>query len=64
MVRPKQWEPHVGHQLHAVLYIREQLRTKRLGQFTKQEDAEEEWAEPDENAVSEQVWRRSMSGIG
>ena len=56
LVRPKKWEPQVGYQLHAVRYIREHLRTKRLGKFTKKEDAEEEWEEPDVNAVSEQVW--------
>ena len=55
-MRPNKWEPQVGHQLHAVRYIREQLRTRRLGKFTKEEGAEEEWAEPDVNDVKEQVW--------
>ena len=54
--RPMRWEPQVGYQLHAVRYIREHLRTKRLGKFTKKENDEEEWAEPDANDVSEQVW--------
>ena len=61
LLRPKKWEPQVGHQLQAVTYIREQLRTRRLGKFTKEEGAgedgaEEEWEEPEVNDVEEQVW--------
>ena len=37
LVRPQKWEPQVGHQLQAVRYIREQLRTRRFGKFTKEE---------------------------
>ena len=43
MMRPQKWEPPVGHQLQAVRYIRNQLRTRRLGKFTQEEGAEEEW---------------------
>ena len=56
LVGPDKWEPQVGHQLHAVRYIREQLRTMRLGEFTKEEGAEEEWEEPEVNDVEEQMW--------
>ena len=38
LVRPERFEPRVGHQLRAVKYIREQLRTRRLGKFTQEED--------------------------
>ena len=43
--RPQKFEPRVGHQLVAVKYIREQLRTKRIGVFTQKEDkeGEEDW---------------------
>ena len=54
--RPMRWEPQVGYQLHAVIYLREALRTKRLGQFTKKDNDKEEWEEPDEDDVSDQVW--------
>ena len=56
LVRPAKWEPQVGHQLNAVRYIMDQLRTMRLGKFTKEEGAEEEWEEPEVNDVEEQVW--------
>ena len=51
--RSGRWEPQVGYQLKAVQYIREQLKTKRLGKFTQEQGAEE-WAEPAD--VEEQVW--------
>ena len=56
LVRPAKWEPQVGHQLNAVRYIREQLRTMRFGKFTKEEGVEEEWEELEVNDVEEQVW--------
>ena len=56
MVRPQKWEPQVGHQLQAVKYIREQLRTRRLGKFTQEEGAQEEWEEPEATDVEEEVW--------
>ena len=56
MVRPQKWEPQVGHQLQAVKYIREQLRTRRLGKFTQVEHAEEEWEEPEATDVPHEVW--------
>ena len=48
--------------MHAVRYIREQLRTKRLGKFTQEEGAEEEWGEPEVNDVEEQVWTEIRQG--
>ena len=56
--RPAKWEPQVGHQLAAVKFIREQLRTKRIGVFTQKEDkeGEEDWKEPEENDVPHDVW--------
>ena len=56
LVRPQKWEPQVGHQLQAVKYIREQLRTRRLGKFTQEEGAQEEWEEPEATDVEEEVW--------
>ena len=56
LVRPQKWEPQVGHQLQAVKYIREQLRTRRLGKFTQGEGAQEEWEEPEATDVQDEVW--------
>ena len=42
--------------MHAVKYIREQLRTRRLGKFTQEEGAEEQWAEPEASDVEDAVW--------
>ena len=58
MVRPQKWEPQVGHQLQAVKYMREQLRTRRLGKFTQDEHDEEkeEWEEPEADDVPHEVW--------
>ena len=56
LVRPQRWEPQVGNQLQAVKYIREQLRTRRLGKFTQEEGAEQEWEEPEASDVEEEVW--------
>ena len=51
------WEPQVGHRFHAVRYIRQALRTRRLGKFTKNDnDKEEEWEEPHEDDVPDEVW--------
>ena len=36
LVRPAKFEPRAGHELQAVKYIREQLRTRRLGKFTQE----------------------------
>ena len=55
-MRPQKWEPQVGHQLQVVKYTREPLGARRLGKFTKKENAKEEWEEPGEDDVSEQVW--------
>ena len=56
--RPQKFEPRAGHQLVAVKYIREQLRTKRIGVFTQKEDkeGEEDWEEPDDADVPHEVW--------
>ena len=42
--------------MQAVRYIREQLRTRRLGKFTQEEGAEEKWEEPAASDVEELVW--------
>ena len=55
-MRPQKWEPQVGHQLQAVRYIREQLRTRRLGKFTQEGGAAEKWEEPEASDVEELVW--------
>ena len=57
--RPMGWEPQVGHRFHAVRYIRQALKTRRLGKFTKKEnddEEEEEWEEPHEDDVPNGVW--------
>ena len=55
--RPQTWEPNVGHQLQAVRYIRERLRTRREGKFTQEEGAsQEKWEEPDASDVEVAVW--------
>ena len=65
LVRPQKWEPQVGHQLQAVRYIREQLRTRRLGKFTKEEGFDEEWEEPAVNDVEEKAWTEiPLGGFG
>ena len=56
LVRPQKWEPQVGHQMQAVKYIRQQLRKRRLGKFTQEEGAQEEWEEPEATDVQEEVW--------
>ena len=54
VLRPQKWEPQAGHQLNALRYIREQLRTMRLGAFFQEEGQEEEWQEP--KGVEDHVW--------
>ena len=57
LVRPQKWEPKVGHQLHAVKYIRERLRARREGKFTQEEGAsQEKWEEPEASDVEMAVW--------
>ena len=56
MVRPLKWEPQVGCQLQAVRFIRNELKTRRLGNFTQEEGAEEKWEEPAASDVEEGVW--------
>ena len=56
MTRPQKWEPQVGHQLQAVNYIREQLRSRRLGKFIQEEHDEEKWEEPEASDVEDRVW--------
>ena len=56
VMRPQKWEPQVGHQLQAVRYIREQLRTRRVGKFTENAKHEEIWEEPDASDVEDDVW--------
>ena len=49
--------------IHPVIYIRHALRTRRLGKFTKKEnDKEEEWAEPHEDDVPDEVWVQIRDG--
>ena len=56
LVRPQKWEPNVGHQLQAVRYIRERLRTRREGKFTQEEGASEQvWGEPEASDVEMEV---------
>ena len=48
---------------HAVRYIRQALRIRRLGKFTKKEnDKEEEWEEPHEDDVPDEVWVQISDG--
>ena len=47
----------MGHRFHAARYIRKALKTRGLGKFTKKEnDKEEEWEEPHEDDVPDEVW--------
>ena len=66
VLRPKIWEPQAGHQLNALRYIREQLRTMRLGTFFQELHQEEEWQEPKE--VEDHVWteirKQGFVGVG
>ena len=50
-MRPAKWEPQVGHQLLVVKFIREQLRMRKLGNFTHAG-----WDEPEAEDVEVQVW--------
>ena len=44
-------------------YIRQALRIRRLGKFTKKEnDKEEEWEEPHEDDVPDEVWVQIRDG--
>ena len=57
-------ELYVSHYcFHAVIYIRQALRTRRLGKFTKKEnDKEEEWEEPHDDDVPDEVWVQIRGG--
>ena len=64
MNRFQKWEPSVGHQLQAVRYIRERLRTRREGKFTQEEGASEQvWEEPEASDVEMEVWSQIRDGF-
>ena len=42
LVRPAKFEPRAGHELKAVKYIREQLRARRLGKFTPDDNDDDD----------------------
>ena len=61
---PRYDELYFSHYcFHAVRYIRQALRIRRLGKFTKKEnDKEEEWEEPHEDDVPDEVWVQIRDG--